>query len=207
MIKYFGHSMFVIDDKIIIDPHDGGSIGLEKPSISNSDLILITHDHYDHNAYQLFKYNDLKIKYYGEINYQGYKITGYKAYHDKVHGKRRGETAIYKIQKPDGITIVHLGDIGEQPDEKLLKEISNPDVLMIPVGGLITINYSEAVNIIQDLKPSIIFPMHYWVKGLLMPLDPIDNFLNEMKKTKYNIKEYKKEINENEDKESIFFRV
>ncbi|ARM75116.1 MBL fold metallo-hydrolase [Acidianus manzaensis] len=206
MIKYLGHSMFVIDDKIVIDPHDGGSIGLEKPPIQKADLVLITHDHYDHNAYQLFSYNDLKLKYYGYINYQGYKITGYKSYHDKENGKRRGENAVYKIEKPDGKIIVHLGDIGEIND-KLLKELGNPDVLMIPVGGLITIDYKEAIEIIKELKPSIVFPMHYWVKGLLMPLDPIENFLEEIKGKNYSIKEYKKEVNENEEKETIFFRV
>lgn len=205
MIKYLGHSMFLIDNKILIDPHDGGSIGLPKPAISQVDLVLITHDHYDHNAYEILTYKDLKIRLYSYLDFEGYKITGYRAYHDKEKGKKRGETAIYRIEKPDSKVIVHLGDLGDNLSESLLKEIATPDVLMIPVGGLITIDYKEASNLVRDIKPSVIFPMHYWIKGSLMPLDPIDNFIQEMESTKWKIKEYKNEINENEEKDVIFF--
>ncbi|WP_373468889.1 MBL fold metallo-hydrolase [Acidianus infernus] len=202
MIEYFGHSMFLIDRKIVIDPHDGGSIGLPKPSIDKVDLVLITHDHYDHNAYEILSYNDMKMKYYGYISYQNYKITGYKAYHDKEKGRRRGETAIYKIEDSEGNVIVHLGDLGEYPlKEDLIKEISSPTVLMIPVGGLITIDYKEAASLVKDLKPQVVIPMHYWVRGHLMPLDPVDNFIKELG---WKVVEGKKGIEKIEDKEAIY---
>ncbi|MEW9491807.1 MAG: MBL fold metallo-hydrolase [Candidatus Aramenus sulfurataquae] len=203
MIKYFGHSMFSIDDKIVIDPHDGGSIGLERPEISHSDIVLVTHDHYDHNAYEILTYKDLKVMFTGTITYGDYKITGYKWYHDKERGKRRGETAIYKIETKD-FTVVHLGDIGEIPREDILKEISSPDVLMIPVGGLITIDYKEAISLVNALKPRIVIPMHYWVKGHLMPLDPLEYFLKEYKG---EVKEVNKKYIEGNEKGVIIFRV
>ena len=48
---------------------------------------------------------------------------------------------------------------------------------MIPVGGVITINPSEAIQLIKAFNPKVVFPMHYWVKGHYMPLDPIEPFL------------------------------
>ncbi|MCY0859102.1 MAG: MBL fold metallo-hydrolase [Sulfolobaceae archaeon] len=178
MIRYFGHSMVLIDDKIVIDPHDGISIGLPKPEVS-AELVLITHDHYDHNAYQVVKgYKDVKVRYYGSFEFEGYKIKGFKAYHDKENGKRRGETAIYEIIKPNGVKIVHLGDLGHIVN---YEELKNSDFMFVPVGGVITINASEAVSLIESLSPKIVIPIHYWVKGHLMPLDPVDPFINLLK--------------------------
>ncbi|PVU75701.1 hydrolase [Sulfolobus sp. SCGC AB-777_G06] len=176
MIRFLLHSAFFLDNLILIDPHDGGSIGLPRPEVKAS-LILITHNHYDHNAYEIIPHETVKLKYYGEFTYKNYTIKGIKAYHDKEKGKRRGETAIYKITSPNGKTYVHLGDLGHLLDEKLVDELKNLDYLMIPVGGVITINPSEAIQLIKALNPKVVFPMHYWVKGHYMPLDPIEPFL------------------------------
>ncbi|BAB65533.1 MBL fold metallo-hydrolase [Sulfurisphaera tokodaii] len=194
MIKFFYHSSFLLDNKILLDPHDGGSIGLPRPE-TKADLILITHNHYDHNAYEIIPHKDVKIKYYGEFNYASYTIEGLKAYHDKEKGKRRGETAIYRIVNPNGKLIVHMGDIGHMPDDQILEKIKNPDILMVPVGGVITINALEAKEIIDKLNPKITIPMHYWIKGHFMPLDPLDNFLEVINRKTIEIRE--KEVDEN----------
>ncbi len=192
MIRYFGHSMVLIDDKIVIDPHDGVSIGLPKPEVS-ADLVLITHDHYDHNAYHVVKgYKDVKVRYYGSFEFEGYKIKGFKAYHDKENGKRRGETAIYEIIKPNGVRIVHLGDLGHLVN---YEELKNSDFMFVPVGGVITINASEAVSLIESLSPKIVIPIHYWVKGHLMPLDPVDPFINLLKWDIVKIENYQLDEN------------
>ncbi|WP_338603535.1 MBL fold metallo-hydrolase [Sulfolobus tengchongensis] len=183
-LKFFGHSCVLIDDTILIDPHDGGSIGLPKPDIKKADLILITHDHYDHNAYQLFEHTDVKINFYGTFNYGNYIIKGIKSYHDKYNGKLRGENSIYIIQRGNR-KIVHLGDLGHLPDDNIYNEIRGADILLIPIGGVITINYKEALEIINRVSPEIVIPIHYWIKGHYMPLDPPDEFLANIK---YDIK-------------------
>ncbi|BCU69541.1 MBL fold metallo-hydrolase [Stygiolobus caldivivus] len=176
MIRFLLHSAFFLDNLILIDPHDGGSIGLPRPEVK-APLVLITHNHYDHNAYEIIPHETVKVRFYGEFNYKNYTIQGLKSYHDKEKGKRRGETAIYKITSPDGRVYVHLGDLGHMLDEKTVEELKNPDYLMVPVGGVITISPSEALQVIKDLNPKIVFPMHYWVKGHYMPLEPIGPFL------------------------------
>ena len=208
MITFLLHSAFLIDNQILIDPHDGGSIGLPRPEVK-APLILITHNHYDHNAYEIIPHETVKMRMYSTLSYNNYTIEGIKAYHDKEKGKRRGEVAIYKITTPKGLVIVHLADLGHLPDENLVEKLSNPDVLMIPVGGVITIDAKEAVSVINSLKPKIVIPMHYWVKGHYMPLDPPDYFLELIKKERKIVEVNQKDI----DVETIspnsvvFFRV
>lgn len=195
MIKFLYHSSFLLDNSILLDPHDGGSIGLPRPEVK-ADLILITHNHYDHNAYEIIPHKDVKIRQYGEFEFGSYSIEGIKTYHDKENGKRRGENAIYKITDRKGRTIVHLGDIGHIPNEEVIRKIKSPDVLMIPVGGVITINHNEAKELIKMISPKIVIPMHYWIRGHLMPLNPIDDFLNIIKEERKIVETNEKEIDE-----------
>jgi len=197
MIKYFLHSLVCIDDLICIDPHDGKSIGLPVPNVTAS-LVLITHNHYDHNAYNIVKGSPkVKMKELGSFSINGYTITGFKTYHDKEKGKRRGENTIYEIITPKGEKIIHLGDLGHELDEELKDRLKGADVLAIPVGGVITINFIQAKEIIDSLKPRIILPIHYWVNGHYMPLDTLDEFLNACKDWKIVKIENGKEVDEN----------
>ncbi|MEM0372947.1 MAG: MBL fold metallo-hydrolase [Sulfolobaceae archaeon] len=181
MIKYFLHSLVCIDEVICIDPHDGKSIGLTVPQISPK-VILITHNHYDHDAYQIAKGSPLvKIKAMENFSINNYTIFGFKTYHDKEKGRRRGDNVIYKIITPKGKKLVHLGDLGHKLSDELRERLRNPDLLAIPVGGVITINYIEAREIIDELNPKIVLPIHYWINGHYMPLDTIEDFLNVMK--------------------------
>ena len=208
MIKFLYHSSFLIDNSILLDPHDGGSIGLPRPE-AKAELILITHNHYDHNAYEIIPHNEVKIKQYGEFKFGSYLIEGIKSFHDKENGKRRGENTIYKIIDKKGRVIVHLGDLGHLPNKEIVEKIKSPDVLMIPVGGVITINHNEAKEVIKMIDPKIVIPMHYWIKGHLMPLNPIDEFLNVIREERKIINIVEKEIDENtiEKNSVIVFRV
>ena len=58
------------------------------------------------------------------------------------------------------------------------------DVLMTPIGGVYTIGPDEAWDLIDKIKPPITIPMHYWVRGLTLPLFTIDDFLAYVKKIK-----------------------
>lgn len=186
MIKYFGHSALLFDS-ILIDPHDGGSIGLPVPDYPSVKVVLITHDHYDHNAHQIVKYEVLKEGITGTLDLGPYLISGYKSFHDKENGKRRGKNVIYKVtRKSDNFTLVHMGDLGHSLNEELVKEIEGVNLLALPVGGIITIDSKEASELIEQLHPQGVIPLHYWVKGHYMPLDPVEDFL-ELQKNRFEI--------------------
>lgn len=182
LIKWHGHACFEIIDgegrSIVIDPHDGGSIGLRKPR-AKADAVLITHDHFDHNAHDvvLKENGELHVMKQGEFSVLGHKVLGIKVYHDKFKGRRRGHVISYLIDV-DGIRILHLGDIGHIPGEEELKSFGKPHVLMVPVGGTFTIDGKEAKDLIELMKPRAAIPMHYWVKGTNLPLLPLDAFLS-----------------------------
>ena len=176
-IRWFGHSCFRIGNgkNIIIDPHDGHSLGL-KPPDEKGDIILITHDHFDHNCYRVVQKSDsIIMNEVGEKTVDSIKIEGFPAYHDPVEGKKRGGIVVYSLEV-DGIKMCHLGDIGHQIGEELEKNLSSTDILFIPVGGYFTINADEAWEIVEKLKPKAIVPMHYKLGGLSLRLDPLDKF-------------------------------
>src|SRR5262249_22724611 len=107
------------------------------------------------------------------------------AYHDNVEGMERGKNTIF-ILEVDGLRIVHLGDLGHLLSDREIKKIGPVDVLMIPVGGVYTINGSEAKKVVEHLKPKqYILPMHYGTK-VFMDLLPPDEFLEDQK----NVKRY-----------------
>ena len=188
IISWHGHSCVSLSTGnyvIVFDPHDGKSIGLKKPDVK-ADLVLITHDHFDHNADYVVSKDKTRVfkAYYGEALINNIKITGLRTYHDKVKGKRRGENTVY-IVEVESKKIAHLGDLGEIPDENTLSRLHGIDLLIIPVGGTFTIEPNEAWIIVEKTKPINIMPIHYWTPGITLPLKPVDEFLKQVKN--YNI--------------------
>ena len=98
----------------------------------------------------------------------GVRIFGFQSFHDKTHGSERGENIMYKFES-EGISVLHCGDLGEVPDESFLETIGEVDILMVPVGGIYTIDAEEAVSLVKKIEPSIVIPMHYGT-GKLAPV-------------------------------------
>lgn len=181
IIRWHGHACFEIitsqGKTIVIDPHDGRSLGL-KPPRALADIVLITHEHFDHNAYAVVAKPGAKILSMKaqENIIDDVKVLGVETYHDKDRGRRRGRNVVYRILV-DGVSLVHLGDLGHAIGEEGAK-LKPIDVLMIPVGGVFTIDAKEAWKVIEVLNPLTVIPMHYWVQGIELPLKPVDEFLN-----------------------------
>lgn len=196
-IRWHGHSCFEItnDATIVTDPHDGRSIGIPAPNVAG-DIILVTHNHYDHNSIKSVEKEDSKIitderkRTIGAI-----QVNGIPAYHDAVHGERRGKMIIYKFICDD-VIFCHLGDLGHLLDEKMIQQIGQVDILFTPVGGTYTIDADQAWSVIDSLKPRIAIPMHYRIEGLSIPLADIDSFLE---KNHYKIRKVGNEIDIEKD--------
>lgn len=165
---------------IIIDPFDE-KIGLKVPSLSG-DILLVTHDHYDHNNVKAVKGEPFLIQGPGEYEVKGVFVLGIPSYHDSALGKEKGQNTIYTIEAED-MKICHLGDLGQKEltDEQIDK-IGTVDILMIPVGGEYTISSSEATKIISQIEPRIVIPMHYELPKLNIKLEPVEKFLKAMGK-------------------------
>jgi L-ascorbate metabolism protein UlaG (beta-lactamase superfamily) len=181
-IYWYGQACFKIKGKqatALIDPYDPSMLGLKLPKDTSADLVLKTHDHADHSNTDVAGESAVKIAGPGEYEVKGVAVTGVMTYHDKQKGVERGKNTVYNLEI-EGVNIVHLGDLGQILEEDQLEEIGSVDVLMIPVGGVYTIDAKDAARVVAQLDPKIVIPMHYKLDDLKVDLEPLDNFLKEM---------------------------
>ncbi len=183
-ISYLGHSSFRIKTKsgtVITDPFDSSMVGLKYSGIEG-DIVTISHDHGDHNAAEKVSGVKKVVSGPGEYEIMGISIIGYQSFHDNEKGAKRGKNTIYVIEA-EGLRVTHLGDLGHVLSEDLQDQIGDTDVLLIPVGGDFTIGPKEASEVVSEVDPYFIIPMHYQVGGLkqetFSSLLPVESFLKE----------------------------
>jgi len=179
-IRWLGQSCFLISNErginILTDPFDetlGYHMTKEKINI-----ITISHEHYDHNNTMGIKGKPVVLK--GPVNRETHKIKfkGILSYHDSVYGKHRGINTIFLI-KTDNMILCHLGDLGHVLEKEQLEQIDDVDILFVPVGGYFTINSIKAEQVISQIKPKIVIPMHYKTEAIKWSIDPLSVFLND----------------------------
>ena len=170
IINWFGQSCFKIQgDKSILvtDPFDA-LLGLKVPRLA-ADVLTISHDHGDHNNVAAVKGVTEETPHIitgpGEFEVKGIFIQGILSYHDNKQGLERGKNIIYRFEI-DGINIAHLGDLGHLLMNGQIEKLEGIDILLIPVGGGPTIDAKQATEIISQLEPRIVIPMHYNLPGL-----------------------------------------
>ncbi len=188
VISWYGHSCFKIQSGEIVvftDPFSK-EIGLTPPR-SQAHIVTISHNHFDHNNVEAISGNPLIINGPGEYETKGVNIRGIFSYHDDKLGKERGTNTIYVIEI-EGIKICHLGDLGQKKlTDEQLEQIDEVDILMVPVGGEATLDAEEAVEIINQIEPRLVIPMHYKIPGLNLKFAGVEAFLKEMGITKPEI--------------------
>ncbi len=178
-IKWLGHSCFLITNKrginILTDPFDD-TLGY-KMTKEKINIITISHEHYDHNNTMGIKGKPVVLK--GTVNRDTHKMIfkGISSYHDSVYGKNRGNNTIFFFFL-DEMVLCHLGDLGHVLENRQLEEINQVDILFIPVGGYYTLNHIQADQVIEQLKPKIVLPMHYKTDAIKWPIDPLSFFLD-----------------------------
>jgi L-ascorbate metabolism protein UlaG (beta-lactamase superfamily) len=184
-ITWIGHACFAIRSSegfvIVTDPYS--NIGYKNPNqypdiVANA--ITVSHEHSDHNAVGFVNQvpgGAKVIRGSGEHLVDGIRIKGIGTYHDEVQGAQRGPNTVF-VMDVDGIRICHLGDLGHLLSAAQLSEIGVVDVLMIPVGGVYTIDAAKATMVLEQIRPRIAIPMHYKTPSLSFSLDPVDKFLS-----------------------------
>ncbi len=184
IITWIGHSCFKIQDKVgpdgitlTTDPFDK-SVGLKAPNFE-SDIVTVSHDHYDHNNVKALRGNPFVIDSAGEYDVKGVMVEGVESFHDEKEGAERGKNIIYRIEMDD-ITVVHLGDLGHALNDKQLEKLVGADILLIPVGGKYTIDAKKAVSVVSQIEPRIVIPMHYKTKELKVDIESADKFIKEL---------------------------
>ena len=184
IITWLGHSCFKLQDKVgadgvtlITDPYSKET-GLKLPSLE-ADLVTVSHDHKDHNNVSAVKGNPRIIDCAGEYDVRGIFVEGIDSFHDEVKGKERGGNVIYRMEIDD-ISVAHLGDLAHTLDDTELEKLVGTDILLIPVGGHFTLDAKKAVEVISQIEPRMVIPMHYRHPDLKIELDDLEKFIKEL---------------------------
>ena len=178
-ITWLGHSCFRIKGKeaiLVTDPYQE-SLGYP-PSKLQANIVTLTHQHPGHNYVAGVEGNPKVLKGPGEYEIAEVFIRGIKTFHDSIQGGKQGKNTIY-IMEMDRVNLCHLGDLGHMPSPQQIEEIGSIDVLLVPVGGVSTIDARVAAEIVRLLNPKIVIPMHYRTEVVTW-LEPVDRFLREM---------------------------
>jgi len=179
-ITWLGHSCFRIKGShatVITDPYPptlGYSLG--KPA---AHIVTVSHQHENHAYVQGVGGEPRLITGPGEYEIKDVLIIGVATFHDAEKGVERGKNTVYLIEI-DEVSVCHLGDLGHVLTAEQVEEIDNVDVLLLPVGGMTTINAPVAAEVVRQLEPKVVIPMHYKTEAMSWELEPVDKFLKEV---------------------------
>jgi L-ascorbate metabolism protein UlaG (beta-lactamase superfamily) len=186
-LEWYGQSAFRLTDgatTVFIDPFDDVTLLHERglrwdyPAITDvtADLLLVTHEHLDHNGVEAIAGDPVTIRSTaGRLDSPIGEVLAVAAEHDDAAGTERGPTTLFAFTF-GGRRIAHLGDLGQRAlrDEQV-EALGRPDVLFVPVGGGATIGADQAIEIVARLGAGIVVPMHYRTERIDF-LEPVDAF-------------------------------
>jgi L-ascorbate metabolism protein UlaG (beta-lactamase superfamily) len=189
-LRWYGQSAFLLtgeEHRVFIDPFDipGDSPMAGRwpfPPIERveADLLLVTHDHMDHNGVEAIGGSPAVLDKPGTHESPVGEVVGIASEHDSVAGTRRGSNTIFRFAL-DGTSVAHLGDFGQpalRPEQR--DALGDVDVLILPIGAGPTIAVDDAVALVRDVQPMLVVAMHYRTLGGLDFLDLPDAFLDAM---------------------------
>jgi L-ascorbate metabolism protein UlaG (beta-lactamase superfamily) len=178
-ITWLGHSCFRVKGKertLITDPYQEG-IGYSW-AMPTANIVTVSHSHPGHSNSAGVNGDPRVINRPGEYEVGGVFVIGLGNYHDSDQGASRGKNISYLFEIDD-IKLCHLGDIGHVPSARQVEEFSGVDILIVPVGGISTIDGKAAADIAKLLNPKIVVPMHYRTEVVTW-LEPLDRFTTQL---------------------------
>ena len=176
-LVWIGHSCFRLrgkDAAVITDPcskSSGYSLGR-----TSADLVTVSNGHPHHNAADEVGGDPTVLDGPGEYEVRGVTVTGVRTNLPHAEGTRN--TAY--IIEVDDVRICHLGDLANLPSTDQIELMKDVHVLLVPVGGQCTIGAAEAVEVISQIEPKLVVPMHYATDASTAELEGVDRFLREM---------------------------
>lgn len=183
-VQWFGQSFFQftssIGSKLVIDPFDNTYFNYPIPKGLTADVLLVTHEHNDHNNIGIIGGSPLicrSEKGVGRFERKDITGTGTAAFHDESRGAERGKNTVYSFGM-DGVRFCHVGDLGHLLDAEQLKSIGPVDVLLLPVGGYFTIDTGKLDKLVAQISPRIVVAMHFKTRYTpQLPIAAVDAYL------------------------------
>ncbi len=180
-IDYLAHSCFLLEEsgfRVLFDPYQAG-IGYPPPKVYDPNLIVVSHDHFDHNAVDQVPGRATVVRGIARRTYGPVTIGGAVGWHDDGDG---AEPVSLTLLEWGDRRLAHFGDLGRVLDAEQEAQFSNLDLLLIPCGGDFTLDGAAAAAVVEKLRPKIAVPMHYQTPFLRRDkfpnLQPVDSFLS-----------------------------
>ena len=178
-ISWIGHACFRLraDDLIVVTDPFPASLGL-RPETRPATVVTVSNSHPNHSEWEQVAGSPRVFDSPGEYEYSGVSVRGVMTplLPDTPPEHR---SVAYSIEM-DRVNICHLGDLTSPLTTRHIAELSPVDVLLLPTGGTCTLELDQAIQVMQDLDPKIVIPMHHRVDGLSLPMQGVDVFLRRL---------------------------
>ena len=174
-----GHACFRLhaDDLVVLTDPYPISLGL-RPETRPATVVTVSNPHPNHSCWQEIAGEPKVFATPGEYEYSGVSVRGVMT-PLPLESPQEQRNVAYSIEL-DGVNICHLGDIALPLTTRQVEELAPVDVLLVPTGGGCTLNLDQVLQIMQDLEPKIVIPMHHGINGGGVPLQDVDVFLRRM---------------------------
>src|SRR5262245_32710765 len=144
----------------------------------DASLVTVSHPHASHSHVQAVR-DAFVIEGPGEYEVAGVTVRGVPTFHDRQQGAEHGDNTVYVIELDD-VRVCHLGDLGHPLSDDALEALGNVDVLLVPVGGGAALDGAQAAEVVRQVEPRYVVPMHFGHPTIRSDLAPVDRFLKEM---------------------------
>ena len=187
-IKWNGHACFTITapdgTTIVTDPYEpgafDGAVGYG-PVDDRADVALVSHDHADHNYVQGLAGKPQVLT--GPGSAKGVEFAAVQTAHDEKEGTERGKNTLFAFEI-DGVRVGFMGDLGHLLSDEQLAALGRIDVLLVPTGGVFTVGPEQAKQLVGQIKPKLVIPMHYKTPECGFPLAEVEDFAGQLAEVK-----------------------
>jgi len=179
-VTWLGHGCFRLRGKnasVVTDPYPP-TLGPKLAKLE-ANLVTVSHQHQNHAYLQAVGKEPYVVDGPGEYEASGVHVIGVPTFHDSDSGATYGRNTVYVIEVDD-VRVCHLGDLGHKLGDDALETISNLDVLLVPVGGGTSLDATRAAEVVRQVEPRYVVPMHYALPAVKKELAPVERFLKEM---------------------------
>ncbi|MBM3941913.1 MAG: MBL fold metallo-hydrolase [SAR202 cluster bacterium] len=178
-VTWLGHACFRLrsDNLVVLTDPFPAEVGL-RPDSRPATVVTVSNSHPNHSNWQEVAGEPRIVSMPGEYQASGVSIRGIMT--PLAAGTPQTQRNVAYVITIDGVNICHLGDINMPLTTRQVDELVPVDVLLLPVGGGCTLDMDRLFEVMQNLDPKLVIPMHYNTPSVKVQLQGLEPFLRRM---------------------------